>query len=122
MENPAVKHESTDAPLRLVVWSGVGIIIGLVLVSLLVYGLVRGLSARSPGATVEPMLGTQIPPEPRLQQDPAAEYRQLRAEEDRRLSTYGWVDQKSGTVHIPIERAIELQLQRGFPTAEGAIK
>jgi len=30
----------------------------------------------------------------------------LRRAEDRRLSNYGWVDRKTGVVHIPIEEAM----------------
>jgi len=33
-----------------------------------------------------------------------------RAASARQLTSYGWTDQKAGTIHIPIERAIELQL------------
>ncbi|MCA1555006.1 MAG: hypothetical protein LC737_11585, partial [Chloroflexi bacterium] len=29
---------------------------------------------------------------------------------------YGWVDQSAGITHIPIERAMELLLERGLPT------
>jgi mono/diheme cytochrome c family protein len=34
------------------------------------------------------------------------------AAETERLSTYGWIDQKIGTVHIPLERALETTLHR----------
>lgn len=34
------------------------------------------------------------------------------------LSSYGWVDKESKLVHIPIEKAIELTLQKGLPVAE----
>jgi len=53
------------------------------------------------------------PPEPRLQTAPADDLRNLRAAEQTRLTTYGWVDRKAGVVRIPIERAKEL-------VAEGA--
>jgi hypothetical protein len=31
------------------------------------------------------------------------------------LSTYGWVDRPAGVVRIPIDRAIDITLERGFP-------
>jgi hypothetical protein len=34
----------------------------------------------------------------------------LHAAQRRALESYGWVDQKAGTVHIPIERAYDLLL------------
>jgi len=42
----------------------------------------------------------------------------LHAREHDQLSTYGWVDKESKLVHIPIEKAIELTLQKGLPVAE----
>ena len=34
-----------------------------------------------------------------------------RAKEARQASSYGWIDQKAGTVQLPIERAMELTVQ-----------
>jgi hypothetical protein len=39
----------------------------------------------------------------------------LRAAEEADLDSYGWIDRNSGTVHIPIDRAMQLLLQRGLP-------
>ncbi len=33
---------------------------------------------------------------------------ELRAADQRELSSYGWIDQKEGTVRIPIDKAMEL--------------
>lgn len=43
---------------------------------------------------------------------------QFRQREDRKLTTYEWIDQNAGTVRIPIDRAKELLLQRGLPARE----
>ena len=59
---------------------------------------------------------SQIPPEPRIEEHPAIASQQLQAKEDQVRSTYGWTDKKAGVVRIPIDRAMELQLMRGFPT------
>ncbi len=53
---------------------------------------------------------------PTPQATPDEALRQLRATEDATLTTYGWVDRQNGIVHIPIDRAMELLLQRGLPT------
>jgi len=34
----------------------------------------------------------------------------LRERQEQRLHSYGWVDKEKGTVHIPIERAVDLTL------------
>ncbi len=36
------------------------------------------------------------------------EVKQLRVEQQQRLEEYGWIDQASGVVGIPVERAIQL--------------
>lgn len=62
-----------------------------------------------------PMLETrEIPPEPRLQVVPAADLQRLRATEQELLTTYGWVDRERGIVRIPVERAMDLLLERGL--------
>lgn len=59
-----------------------------------------------------------LPPEPRLQENPPEDMAALRARADEILSTYGVVDMASGTVRIPIERAIDLAA-RGVKPALG---
>ena len=44
----------------------------------------------------------------------------FRADEEHKLTTYGWVDQNAGVVRLPIDRAKELLLERGLPVREGA--
>jgi hypothetical protein len=59
--------------------------------------------------------GRQIPPEPRLQVNGPADLRAMRAQEDAQLDSYGWVDRKAETVHIPIAQAMKLLAERGLP-------
>jgi hypothetical protein len=54
-------------------------------------------------------------PDPKLEEDERGQLNGIRLAEEQTLSTYGWVDEKAGTVRIPIERAIELTAQRGLP-------
>ncbi len=58
-----------------------------------------------------------LPPEPRLESDNSAELGKLRAREDALLSRYAWVDRKRSIARIPLERALDVALQRGFPSA-----
>src|SRR5690349_19528358 len=66
-------------------------------------------------ATAE--LNTNVP---HLQLSPPAELKQFRAREDAELNSYGWIDRSSGIVRVPIDRAMELVLQRGLPTRSGS--
>ena len=44
----------------------------------------------------------------------------FRDEEEHLLSSYGWVDQNTGMVRLPIDRAKALLLERGLVVREGA--
>jgi hypothetical protein len=54
-------------------------------------------------------------PKPRLQVNGAANLATLRAAEEADLLSYGWVNRDSGIVRVPIDRAMQLLLQRGLP-------
>lgn len=54
-------------------------------------------------------------PDPRLENDERNQLNQVRLSEERTLNSYGWIDEKSKTVRIPIERAMDLVAQRGLP-------
>ena len=62
-------------------------------------------------ATEEP----RLPPVPRLQQFPRNELYTFRNEERDRLQNYGWESKAAGTVHIPIDEAMRLTVERGLP-------
>lgn len=55
------------------------------------------------------------PPLPRLQKTPVQDLTKLREEEKTALGNYGWVEQNAGVVRIPIDRAVDLVLERGLP-------
>jgi hypothetical protein len=54
-------------------------------------------------------------PDPRLEVDERGQLNSIRLGEENLLNSYGWVDEKAGTVRIPIERAMDLLVQRGLP-------
>jgi hypothetical protein len=53
-------------------------------------------------------------PEPRLQVDNASDFIALRSANDARLATFGWVDRERKIVHLPIEQAMSLTVERGL--------
>ncbi|MCI0460087.1 MAG: hypothetical protein L0Z62_24310 [Gemmataceae bacterium] len=118
-DNPEVAHEYSDVNTSAIIKFGVGFVIFAVLAHFVLAWLFDVLAARtdrehgklSPLAKQERVplpKGLDRIPEPRLQKDDVEEMKQLRAYEQRRLTTYGWVDDKKGVVRIPIDRAIEL--------------
>jgi hypothetical protein len=54
-------------------------------------------------------------PSPQLEIDERTQLDKIRVDEEQTLSTYDWVDQKAGSVRIPIDRAMDLIAQRGLP-------
>jgi hypothetical protein len=111
-------HEADDLVLRPVVVAGIGLLLVLVLAAAAMFGLYRLLAYQEarlspPANPLAAAEGPRVPPNPRLQVHPLKDLQQLRAEETERLTTYGWVDQGAGTVHIPIDRAIDLLAARG---------
>jgi hypothetical protein len=54
-------------------------------------------------------------PAPQLETDERIQLDKMRLNEEEILSTYDYIDQKAGTVRIPIDRAMDLIVQRGLP-------
>lgn len=118
LHDTAAGHETHDAHVRPIVKYAAILALTIVLGGGIVFATFEILAANrrhvpepSPMATEE----SHVPPQPRLQEHPVVDLDELHSEEDRILSTYGWADKKAGKVRIPISRAMELQLERGFP-------
>ena len=56
-----------------------------------------------------------VPPEPRLQTTAPLDLQRYRADQDKVLEEYGWVDSHAGIVRIPVDRAMDLLLQKEYP-------
>jgi hypothetical protein len=66
-------------------------------------------------------VGRQVePPAPRLQWQPFRDVYLLKQEQREHLHSYGWVDRTAGVVHIPIEEAMRLALERGVIATQPA--
>lgn len=116
------KHEKRDFHMDFVwifVWSLLGLMVaGLALSFLLFAGYNRLWLA---GDTQPSRLAAGLPthpPGPRLQEKPAQDLTEFHARESETLNSYGWVEPNAGVVHIPIDRAMDLVLQRGLPVRE----
>lgn len=54
-------------------------------------------------------------PAPQLEIDERTQLNKVRLDEENKLNTYDYIDQNAGTVRIPIDRAMDLLVQRGLP-------
>lgn len=114
---PGSTYEHTDAAVwpivKFMVWmtaSAVIIHVGLGYVYALMIRQAMEVEQPYPMAAGQ---DAQLPPAPRLQQFPANELYQFRMSEQSLLDRYGWMNRDTGVVHIPIDQAMRLTLERG---------
>jgi hypothetical protein len=121
MTERGLDTEKTDAHAGDVLKAVVYLVLATTLVAVGIIYLTDGLVTMevkgdpAPAPLAEPP--GRLPPEPRLQALPLADIHAQRREEQQVLTSYGWVDEKSGTVRIPIEEAMRLLAERGLPVA-----
>ena len=115
-------YETRDANVRGVFSFLVVLGLALVFIALLCWGLFKYFSAgQATRAPASPFSETrQLPTGPQLQVNPRQDLLRFRAEQERSLESYSWENRDAGTVRVPIERAMELLLQKGLPVAAGA--
>lgn len=120
-ESVAVGFELSDWQARPVVILTAAVFAILALAFIAMAGLVfvTGGQVGDTGHTLSPTgeAQSQLPPEPRLEQNPNVDGERIVAAAVAQLEGYGWVDQGQGTARIPIERAKELLLERGVSSA-----
>ena len=133
-----VHHEQSDVNVRAILWWAVGLVVFAIVAHVAVYAhfIVMRKMERDPNLLPVSMVkqqGPKLPPAPRLQPFPSPgeggraasplrdvpprDMAEMRRDQQKHLSSYGWVNEATRTAHIPIDRAIELQLQKGFPVA-----
>ena len=115
-------HETRDITVSPLVMIAVGVLVaGLIghLVLWNVFSWYNNRLARMDPAPAPLARTAQPPPGPLLQVAPRADLQQMLADHNGQLNSYGWVDQQAGTVRIPIDRAMDLLLERGLPARSG---
>jgi hypothetical protein len=125
----ATGHESKDISMKWIVRSAAVLLASAVIVHAGVWWLDRALGrARQPAAVARaPEEGGRLNAEwarfaePHLQISPRLDLAGLSARENAELHSYGWVNRDAGVVHIPIERAMELLLERGLPVSTNGV-
>ncbi len=94
---------------------GLVVVTGLILLAIWgFFDALAGWQARQDRPPSPLAYARQLPPEPRLQVNGAADLQAFRAKEEAELTHYGWIDRKAGTVRLPITRAMDLLLDRGL--------
>jgi hypothetical protein len=106
MSDPAQLQSEPDSPRTTLIF--LAVLVG----SFVLTGIVLGLDQYFEISLREEIENKQLKPE-------SAQLRQLRADEEAKLTRYQWADQKKGVVRIPLDRARELVLAQWKDRPEG---
>jgi hypothetical protein len=132
LNNQVTNHdgfEREDLSARSVMYFMAGLTIFAAVIYVIVFGMYRFLDtyekANQPAISplVTPQADTRTMteentksfPQPRLEENERNQLRSVIQDQDRKIETYDWVDKDKGIVKIPIERAMDLLVQRGLP-------
>ena len=115
----AAGHEPSEVGIKRIFLFGVGLIVSAIIIQVTLGGIMAFFT------TEEKTLGAARPtsfdqdkgqfPPPNLQVHDAYDMVQFRKSERATLEGYGWVDEKAGVARIPLERAMNLLVERGLP-------
>ena len=128
--NPETAHESTDVPVRPLLWAVAIFVVFGAVTHFALYGMYKAM-VKSERARMDPPQTQVVRPasadvpqnQPLLQpfpkdgvepfdSTPVTDLGEMRKAEHEKLHTYGWVDKQKGTVHIPIDQAKDLFVAR----------
>ena len=132
LNNQVTNHEGferEDLSARSVMYFMAGLVIFAAVIYVIVFGMYRFLDTyqKTHQAAISPLVTPQADtrnateentksfPQPRLEENERSQLRGVIQDQDRKIETYDWVDKDRGVVKIPIERAMDLLVQRGLP-------
>jgi len=123
MHNEDVAYEHSDVAISTLVAYAVALLALVAISAGLVYGLFKVFEKQAeaydqPSPVAAP--ADRPPQGPRLLTNEPANLRQFRQEETTKLDGAGWMDQKAGIAHVPIDLAKKLVVQHGLPARPGA--
>jgi hypothetical protein len=148
--DPEHGHETSDVNIRAILAFGAFLVFSAIVIHVLLWGMYRWLDNQAEKRNPEPnpMVQTQAQhpaaqgatptmtaeteqntlqrlkatfPEPRLQTDDTRDMNIMREEQNKQLEQYQWMNKETGKVRVPIDRAIELVLERGLPVVPAGV-
>ena len=109
-------YEPTDVHVGRIAWVGPGLVVIILAFGAAVWGMTEVFQALRPPDRATAIETSSRPiPGPRLQANPAGDLAALREHESQILTSYGWVERQRGIARIPIDRAMALLAERGWP-------
>lgn len=129
---PGAKHEHTDIDAavgyKFALWLAVSMVLSFAIVYGTFWFFERQHDEASAASQTFPLAGQREgaepvqreQPMPALQKQPFQDIHSLVQREAARLNSYGWVDKEAGVARIPIDRAMDVVLERGLPVRTDA--
>jgi hypothetical protein len=109
-------YEPVDIDVGRLLWIALGwsVFVGLSAAALI--GVIHLFETLRPPSSTSPLARVEIlPPEPRLEADPKIVLERVRARESQLLNGFALVDRDAGIARIPIDRAMAILAERGWP-------
>ena len=116
--NTSVHFEHRDVNVRSMAWIIAAIVVTAAVLHVVLYFMYTDFRSgfaecgRVPKSLEQ--AGQRNTGRPKLQVDPATDINRLREDENKKLSSYGWIDKDKGVIRIPIKDAIRLVAERGL--------
>lgn len=111
--------ETRDLPVRAPVIAMAATAVTVVLGALVVWRLLHGVWAEAdrppPPLAADTATVSTSPP---LQRDPVRERQAHATRMAERIDGVGWVNREAGVVHMPVQQAMRLLLERGLPAQD----
>ena len=122
-EQAETQYQRTKLPVGLIL-ACVGALIGLMLFAIVFAGGLFGLLEwnRQPIGRTSLETAEIIPPQPRLEASPQGDRIAIEAQAKARLEGYAWTDRAAGRVRIPIQRAMKIVADQGWPDPDGKVR
>jgi hypothetical protein len=115
----AAGHEVSDVNISGLVTFLVGLMVSLAAVVFIIAGFFWFLGERAakhdPAPPPLAEMRPKQPPAPRLQASPATEMNAMLDQQEAALRQTKWIDKEQKVVRIPIDRAMQLVVERGLP-------
>jgi hypothetical protein len=125
-------YETADVNFGPIIKFGIGLAVAGIVIHLAILGTYALLAHNAKNAqprlsALEEKDRVQLPkdlgaiPEPRLQVSDVGDLKEFRQQQKKKLDTYGWIDEKKGVVHIPIDQAIKILSDPKQQAAHGIV-
>jgi hypothetical protein len=108
------RHETSDMDPKYVVYFAAGLVVVGILVYIALWWMFHQFEQQQARRENQPTLvkAPKPEPQPKLQISPQGDLEEFLTKENEVLTTYGWIDREKGTARIPIDRAMQLLLEK----------